>query len=163
MSETSSYHHIFARNCSVCRIARPVAQDFLERYHPLKYTNCRYKYGIYISRQGHEDLPEGTLVAVATFAGPRKWDKEGKLIRSYEWVRYFTLPGTRVAGGMGKVLQTFIEEVAPDDIMTYVDADLSNGESYKLLGFEEDGEKVFANGKRSLKLRLKRTQYDSSL
>ncbi len=159
MEEKTSYHHIFARNCCVRRIARPVAEDFLDRYHPLKYTNCRYKYGIYISRQGHEHLPEGTLVAVATFSGPRKWDKEGHLVRSYEWVRYFTLPGTRVAGGMGKALQTFLDEVRPDDIMTYVDADVSEGQSYKLLGFREEGEKEFGNGKRSLKLRLKLVDY----
>ena len=159
MEETSAYQHIFARNCTVVRIPRPVAQAFLDEYHPLKYTNCRYKYGIYITRKGHGGLEEGTLVAVATFAGPRKWDKKGRLIRSYEWVRYFTLPGTRVAGGMGKVLQTFIEEVDPDDIMTYVDAERSEGESYKLLGFQEEGEKEFPNGRRSLKLRLKRTDY----
>ena len=157
--EKNSYHHVFARNCEVRRISRIAAADFLDRYHPLKYTNCRYKYGVYISRKGNGNLEEGTLVAVATFAGPRKWDKDGQLVRSYEWVRYFTLPGTRVAGGMGKVLQTFIDEVKPDDIMTYVDASLSEGESYKKLGFRAEGEKIFANGTKSLKLRLKLVDY----
>lgn len=60
---------------------------------------------------------------------------------------------------MGKALQTFLDEVRPDDIMTYVDADVSEGQSYKLLGFREEGEKEFGNGKRSLKLRLKLVDY----
>ena len=63
----------------------------------------------------------GTLIAVATFSNARKWIKDGKEIRSYEWTRYASEPELRVSGGMGKLLKAFIKEVQPDDIMSYAD------------------------------------------
>ena len=78
---------------------------------------------------------KGMLVAVATFSNARKWVKGGKEIRSYEWTRYASLPGLRVSGGMGKMLKTFINEVQPDDIMSYADLEWSEGSVYSQLGF----------------------------
>ena len=83
----------------------------------------------------------GQLIAVATFSNARKWIKEGKEIRSYEWVRYASLPDLRVSGGMGRLLKTFINEVQPDDIMSYADLEWSEGRAYKALGFMEDAAK----------------------
>lgn len=86
-------------------------------------------------------LPAGTLVAVAEFSNARKWIKGGRTIRSYEWIRYASLPYTRIAGGMGKILKAFIEDVHPDDIMSYADLEWSDGSVYRQLGFREDGAK----------------------
>ena len=54
-----------------------------------------------------KNLSEGALIAVATFSNARRWVKEGKEIRSYEWTRYASLPDLRVSGGMGKLLKAF--------------------------------------------------------
>ena len=59
----------------------------------------------------------------------------------------------RVMGGMGKILKYFIEQVHPEDIMTYVDASRSDGAAYKALGFVEEGS-VERDGFTNLKLKL---------
>ena len=88
-----------------------------------------------------KNLSEGLLIAVATFSNARRWVKEGKEIRSYEWTRYASLPDLRVSGGMGKMLKAFIKEVQPDDIMSYADLEWSEGEVYERLGFEAEARK----------------------
>lgn len=108
---------IYARNCEVRRIDRTVAEPFLQSFHRLGYTRCRHLYGLYVTRG--EDIPLGTLVAVAGFSAPRIWRKGERDIRSCEWVRYASLEGIGVDGGMGKLLKAFIEDVRPDDVMSY--------------------------------------------
>lgn len=58
---------------------------------------------------------------------------------------------------MGKILQAFIKDVHPDDIMSYSD---TSGDVYKKLGFTEEGNKVFNSGNVSKKFRLKLTEYE---
>ena len=42
---------------------------------------------------------------------------------------------------MGKLLSTFINEVKPDDIMSYADLEWSDGEVYRKLGFSAESTK----------------------
>ena len=166
--------HVYARNCEVRRIGKAEAGEFLSRYHALGSTSCRYAYGLFVSREGgegfrKEPLPSGTLVAVSTFSGARnipvRTSSGERTIKSYEWVRYVSLPEVRVIGGMGKTLNRFIEEVSPDDVMAYAlveswkeEAPSSGvkpiGDSYLKMGFEREGEKEFPLGK-SIKFRLR--------
>ena len=136
----------FARNCEVRRIEKPEARDFLITNHSYGDAACRYRYGLFLKRQtGHlaadVSLVPDTLLAVATFSNARKWVKGGREVRSYEWTRYASLPGVRVNGGMGKMLKAFIEEVSPDDVMSYADLEWSEGEVYRQLGFALEGQK----------------------
>lgn len=144
---------VYARNCEVRRIDRAVAAAFLEAYHALGDTRSRYCYGVYVLHEGHSGIPEGTLVAVGTFSSARRWMKDGREVRSYEWVRYASLSDVRVIGGMGKILDTFVNEVHPDDVMSYADASWSNGDAYKKLGFTQEESKTFPGGAVSLKFR----------
>lgn len=146
---------VYARNCELRRIDQAQADAFFGSYHDLGATRCRYRYGLFIARTGHCPLPRGTMVAAAGFSPPRRWNKGGVAIFSYEWVRYASLPDVRVAGGMGKLLKAFIDEVKPDDVMSYADAAWSDGDVYRKLGFTEEEAKVFPDGSRSLKFRLK--------
>lgn len=140
---------IYARNCEVRRIEKKEAADFLEQTHSYGDAACRYRYGLFLKRHtGHvaeetnsQNICPGTLVAVATFSNARKWIKGEKVIRSYEWTRYASLPGLRVNGGMGKLLKAFIEDAAPDDIMSYADLEWSEGKVYGQLGFRLEGYK----------------------
>ena len=114
--------------------------------------------------EGRQTYPIGTLVAVATFSKARRWTKddadgEPQVICSYEWLRYASLPEVRVLGGMGRVLARFIGEHHPDDIMTYVPLRHFSGEVYESLGFVCEGVKIFPNGERSRKYRLKLKAY----
>ena len=126
------------------------------------YTTGRYHFALFVRRStgaAEAGLAVGTMVAAASFSQARKWLKNGREIRSYEWVRYCSLPDVRVVGGMGKILEEFISRVRPDDVMTYSDPSWSDGDAYKALGFVPEGEKDFGDFK-SVKMRLKLTDYD---
>lgn len=131
--------NIYARNCFIRRISKPEASAFLEVNHRLGSTGGRYHYGMFVSRSTGKSetvLPEGSLVAVSSFSNARRWVKGDAVISSFEWIRYASLSGIRVVGGMGSMLSFFIGDVHPDDVMTY--ADLSwpdGGEVYVKLGF----------------------------
>lgn len=160
------FSQAYARNCEIRRIEKAEAQEFLDKYHSYGDAACKYRYGLFLKRHtGHiaaemrfpigpgmteretgmtereTGTTEGKLIAVATFSNARKWIKDGKEIRSYEWTRYASLPDLRVSGGMGKLLKAFIKEVQPDDIMSYADLEWSEGDVYERLGFKADMQK----------------------
>lgn len=152
--------NVFARNCEARRIDSLTARKFLEQNHRMRSASGRYFYGLFVVRStgGAElRLPQGTLVAVASFSNARRWIKEGRKVSSYEWIRYASLKGIRVVGGMGKTLDAFVGEVHPDDVMSY--ADLSSpdgGDVYRKLGFSDEGtveRNAFRCGKYRLRLK----------
>lgn len=120
---------IFARNTVIKRITRPVANDFLNAHHLGGSPTARFKYGVFIKKTNE-------LVGAATFSPPRKFYRDGKEYRSYELIRYAGINGANITGGLSKVLKAFIEDVRPDDIMTYADRCWWTGDSYIPLGFE---------------------------
>lgn len=143
------FSQAYARNCEIRRIDKTMAQKFLSSNHSYGYAACRYRYGLFLKRHtGHiaeaQNIKEAIaekLIAVATFSNARKWIKDGKEIRSYEWTRYASLPDMRISGGMGKLLKAFIKEVQPDDIMSYADLEWSEGNVYSALGFTREESK----------------------
>ena len=153
---------VYARNCEVRRIDKEQAADFIGRYHRMGYTTGRYHYALFVKRRtgaSEAGLDAGAMVAAASFSQARKWLKNGREVRSYEWIRYCSLPDIRVVGGMGKILEEFISHVNPDDVMTYSDPRWSDGDAYRALGFVPEGEKDFGAYK-SVKMRLKLTDYE---
>ena len=129
---------LFARNCSVRRLDKASAAAFLDANHRMGSCKCRYCYGLFVDRTtGSREaaLEAGSLVAVASFSEGRTM-RDGT--RSFEWIRFASLRGLRVIGGMGKLLEAFAEEHKPDDVMTYVDASESDGAAYRELGFEQE-------------------------
>lgn len=150
LAHNGIFRQVYARNCEVRRIDKPAAAAFLEACHSYGDASCRYRYGLFVARttgeKGGASTP-GEMVAAAEFSSARKWLKDNGYVRSYEWVRYASLPGVRVTGGMGKLLDAFVEQVKPDDVMTYADLEWSDGGAYRSLGFELEGRKdpvVFA-------------------
>ena len=149
LSHLEIFFPVYARNCEVRKIDKKEAADFLMNNHSYADASCRYRYGLFLKRHtGHiadsgesHEYKSGTLVAVATFSNARKWIKGDKVIRSYEWTRYASLPQVRVNGGMGKLLKAFIADVQPDDIMSYADLEWSEGIVYEKLGFISEGRK----------------------
>lgn len=127
---------IMARKCEVRRIDGALARPFLEANHTYGYARSRYKYGMF---SGDE------LVAVSLFSAPRPMVRIGAdgsptVVQSYEWVRHATIPECRISGGMGKMLQHFVRDVKPEEIMSYADLEWSDGEVYERLGFDRAGE-----------------------
>ncbi len=161
LARLERFRSIFARKCKVLSgrgnpaIAEQV-RDFLQRHHSYSNAKCRYRYALEY---------EGEIVAVATFSEGRpmvrkigsmlqnvpKEDQENAnilIFDSYEWIRYASLPGVRVVGGMGRLLNAFIEERytriepgTPLEVMTYSDSEWGNGDVYEKLGFKYAGER----------------------
>jgi len=135
---------LHARHCFIERIDKPTTDNFLEINHLQGSVKAKFKYGLFLKPQYFErfgmvmeDTDKGKkLIAVATFSGGRTM-KEGerKATRSYELIRFASLKGCVVVGGMDKLLKTFTIEHQPDDIMSYADRDWSDGRSYEKLGF----------------------------
>jgi hypothetical protein len=137
------------RHCFVKRIDKPTSDKILEINHLQSFVKAKFKYGLFLKTQYVERFglvvradtdnnvdTQPKLVAVATFSGGRTMkvgERAGK--RSYELLRFTTLKGYVVMGGMDKLLKAFIKEHEPDDIMSYADRDWSNGRSYEKLGF----------------------------
>lgn len=139
-SVSDNLQSVYARNCEVRRVDKATAAAFLSQHHRLGNTVCRYRYGLFVTRRtgaSEAVFEPGTLVAVASFSSPRHRETEGLRESSYEWVRYASLTGLRVVGGMGKMLEAFIADRHPDDVMTYADADTGDaGSVYLKLGFK---------------------------
>lgn len=143
MAHLECFSTAYARNCEVRRIEKAEALAFLNKNHSYGYAACRHHYGLFQKRAtGHNESDrKGELLAVATFSNARKWVKEDKVICSYEWTRYASLPDLRINGGMGKVLKAFIADIRPDDIMSYADLEWSEGGAYSQLGFKQEDHK----------------------
>ena len=142
LAHLERFTSLYARNCYVKKIDKEVAKSFLSENHSYGDAACRYRYGLYLRRPSRCGTFEAeTLVAVATFSNARKWQKGDKVIRSYEWTRYASLPSVRISGGMGKMLKAFVKEMQPDDIMSYADLEWSEGKVYEQLGFVLEGKK----------------------
>lgn len=131
LAQHGRFRAVFARNTSARRITADIAAGFLGQCHTYGDASSRYRYGLFTK--------DGEMVAAASFSSGRTWLKSGMKIRSHEWVRYASLPEARVIGGMGKILQTFIRDVCPDDVMSYADLEWTDGKVYEKLGFVEDG------------------------
>lgn len=80
------------------------------------------------------------LVAVASFGKARRIRRGEVLYRSVELIRYCSLSGHTVVGGLSKLIRHFIKDHNPDDISTYADLDWSEGRTFEKLGFIRNGE-----------------------
>ena len=100
--------------------------QFLEENHLNVPIKGKYKYGL----QQH-----GDLVAIMSFSKLRMMHRNGEKSRSYELLRFCNKLDTTVVGGFSRLLSHFISRVKPDDVMTYIDADWSDGRYLISLGF----------------------------
>jgi hypothetical protein len=134
-----------ARLTKVRRIDKRTSQLFLEKNHLNGPVGSKYQYGLFLPKQYFRILSpdfqydrenEEMLAAVATFSHPRIFQRPDRPFRSYELIRFASMAGTNVVGGLNKLLKAFIDERNPDDIMTYADLEWSDGRSYAQLGFE---------------------------
>jgi hypothetical protein len=153
LSILGTFTRLHARHCIVKRIDKPTADNFLKINHLQGTVNAKLKYGLFLkpqyverfinyqqfnNRNINNSTTQQLLIAVATFSGGRMM-KEGerKGTRSFELIRFASLKGYVVVGGMDKLLSTFTNEHQPDDIMSYADRDWSDGRSYEKLGFSK--------------------------
>ena len=159
------FESVFARKCRVVRLQsqkeKELAHAFLEENHSLGWCGCKACYGLLGQ--------DGSLFAVASFSsalavkryhgkdlfvdvGPdSELQCDGIPFESYQWLRYASVAGVRVAGGMGRLLKAFIKDLQASlsdghgtgsrgiEIMSYSDNEWSCGNVYRELGFSECG------------------------
>ncbi|HJB44025.1 MAG TPA: hypothetical protein IAB87_04475 [Candidatus Coprenecus merdipullorum] len=140
---------VYARNCEVRPVNAETAAAFLERTHAYGSARSFCRLGLFRMRAtGREEATMDStpgMVALASFSSGRKMN-DGRL--SYEWIRYASLRGVRVVGGMGKLLGAFAAGImgnmpeTPFEVMTYSDEEWYDGRSYAELGFDEDGKRL---------------------
>ncbi|QRR00880.1 hypothetical protein [Dyadobacter sandarakinus] len=135
---------IAGRLTRVVRIDRTTALTFLDKNHLNRPIAGKYRYALVLPQRYYRTIPdtfsldrsaERLIVAVATFSHARVFLKDGKSFRSLELLRFASLRGTHVTGGLSKLLNAFILERQPGDIMTYADLEWSDGESYRQAQF----------------------------
>ena len=120
---------IFARNCEVKKIDKNTAEEFLNTYHLMNSTNSSLNYGLFNKDE---------LIAVASFSAGRKMNRLPEDKRSFELIRFCSKSGITVTGGLSKLMKHFCREKNNvGDIMTYVDKQFSNGDSFIKAGFKK--------------------------
>ncbi len=118
---------IYARNTIARKINQGDLNKFLVTNHILGATRAKFKYGLYHHNE---------LVAVASFGAGLQVDRNGTSQTSFELIRFCSLLNTTIVGGLSKLLKYFIHENRPDDIITYIDKEWGNGDSFLALGFK---------------------------
>ena len=120
---------IFARKTIAKRIDAVTAMAFLQQHHLWGPTKAKYYYGLFAIKTQEQ-------VAVATFSARRNILRKGLPHKSHELVRYCAKRDGTVVGGISKLLQAFIVDQQPDDIVTLVDRDWGPGSGWHPLGFQ---------------------------
>jgi len=121
-SKLGCTNKIFARKCTVKLVSVTLKKHFLNETHIQGTCNSSVNLGLYYNNE---------LVALATF-GKSRYDKK------YEWelLRYSTKLYTTVVGGFSKLIQYFIANYQPKNILTYCDRNTSVGNLYLKTGFK---------------------------
>lgn len=119
---------IYARQCVIKNITPKDCAQFLNKNHLQNSTKTNVRKGLFY---------EGQLVAVMTFSTPSHISGAQKQKDGWVLSRFCTLLNTQVLGGAAKLLKSFITEYQPDKIISFASNDISSGNLYKTLGFQE--------------------------
>lgn len=118
---------IGARKCDVVYPDKRQEQMFLRSNHLQGYVRSKYCVGLSYDEQ---------LVCLMSFAKPRfHSDADGNV--EYELLRFATSCGVSVQGGASRLLAQATRDLMPHGIISYASLDISNGNMYSKLGFEQ--------------------------
>jgi G:T-mismatch repair DNA endonuclease (very short patch repair protein) len=122
LSKLNIYEYkVGARQCDIKEIDSRTCASFLEYNHIQGRTNSTIRLGLY---------KDNELVSVMAFY--KKHDNIWELCRFCTKLHY------HIHGAAGKLLNYFIKNYQPNTITSYSSNDISNGDLYKKLGFEND-------------------------
>lgn len=120
-------HRTGARNCCVVELDYIESNNFINQYHLQGDAHGEFV------RIGLKYKDE--LVSVMTF-GKSRYSKS----KNWELYRYCTKYGYQIIGGASKLLKYFESKYNPSAVESYASNDISNGELYRLLGFNQISE-----------------------
>lgn len=113
---------IYARKCQIKEVSSKESKEFLDKNHIQGNTKASIKYGLYHKNE---------LVCLMTFGIRPMINKT-----SLELIRFCNKLDITVIGGADKLLQYFIKNHQPKEIISYADRRWSQGGLYEKLGFE---------------------------
>lgn len=121
---------LYARECTIKELSSKECNNFLDSYHLQGKTNSSVRLGLY-----HDD----ELVGVMTFGKGRKCLNSKA---NYELYRYCCKTGIQVVGGASRLFKYFVDNFYPESIESFSSNDISNGNLYKNLGFEQVSQSI---------------------
>lgn len=121
---------IYARCCEVVEVSPEDANNFLQDNHLQGPVRSKIKIGLRYN---------GQLVSLMTF-GQKRISLGNKASSGWELYRFCNKIGISVVGGASKMLKHFIKTYTPEYIESFSSNDISFGDLYKTLGFEQIGE-----------------------
>jgi hypothetical protein len=119
-----SYH---GRKAKIASLNLKQASAFLNDNHLQGYIKAKYHYGL---------MDNDKLIAVASFSEARPMKSKGENYLSAELVRFASVDGLTIVGGLSKLIKHFLKQVKLNDLMSYADRDWSLGKGYDKLGFQ---------------------------
>jgi len=116
---------IYARKTEIKEVNFKDAKEFLENNHIQGYAQSSVRLGLYYNNE---------LVSLMTF-GKRNIGKKTQ----FELLRFCNIKNTSIVGGASKLFHFFIKNYNPEEIISYANLDISNGNLYEILGFKNLG------------------------
>lgn len=117
----------YGRETKCVLLPKKEADNFFITNHLMGFTNAFLSIGLH---------KQGDLLAVASFGKPVHMKSRGQDYFSAELIRFATLAGTTIAGGLSKLVGCFLKQHVVNDVMTYADRDWSIGAGYPKIGFQ---------------------------
>jgi len=117
---------VFARKCVIKNVDPQTSSSFLDTHHLQGKINSKINLGLYYNQE---------LVSLMTFTKPRLGI--GSHHSGYELSRFCNKTDTIVVGGADKLLNHFIKNYHPTQIISYADRRWSQGHLYRKLGFTQ--------------------------
>ncbi|TCC90439.1 hypothetical protein EZ428_14285 [Pedobacter frigiditerrae] len=118
------YH---GRKAKIVTLNLKQASTFLNDNHLQGYIKAKYHYGL---------MDNDKLIAIASFSEARPMKSKGENYHSAELVRFASIDGLTIVGGLSKLIKHFLKQVKVNDLMSYADRDWSLGKGYDKLGFQ---------------------------
>lgn len=107
---------IYARKCELKEVTNQVAKDFFEINHLQGSVNSPLNFGLYY---------EGELISVMSFGKLRKSLGQHAKKASFEMYRFCNKLNLSCVGGFSRLLNHFIKDFLPQNIITYANRDWS--------------------------------------
>lgn len=113
---------IAARKCTIHKLDVATSRSFFNSNHLQGHQNSKYVWGLYY---------DTLLVAAASFVQTR-YNKTAEC----ELLRYATIQGSQVQGGLGKLLAHAQKELKFSSLITYANLNWGQGAVYQAVGFQ---------------------------
>jgi len=120
-------HIIHARKCELREVTAKDKKIFLDANHLLGSDRANISYGAYFNNE---------LVALMSFSKPKIFMKGKPMIKQkYELSRFCIKGGYVVTGIASRLLNKFKQNIEFDELYSFADCRVSNGDMYAKLGF----------------------------